>query len=868
MHKYAGSRTHQTSWSRTFSLSLFIFTGLIAAGFILAGNSPASLENVSTNPAATVAENHRESIESTIDTETRDNAELKASLDLAEKFKKALTTEAVYNVQLSAYGNILLLPQTTVADLEKARIDTLNARDTLDSKINEISDKTGPFNQMLNQTLEQLSLNEKQLADISATNMVDPVTAALKKNLQILITLLTAKQKHIEKILDIYLPLKLQLEETRTALSDLSDKLSQQIALKKNEALFQRSASPLLSLNAIQIKTEISALFNKTRMLLSADFWTLYTRSYWESAGHKLLTALLFYAGILWGMIRIRRFCHSYEQSGKLAKTPWRHLTFIMLQKSLILAGTTALISGYMFLQAESAEITKWRIFPDFLWLWLLTRWGLAGIQTWNRLPLPVIPPRIGQGLCFGMRSIRAFGIFYLGLEWILDGTGSILILARIFFGIGLLAGYIHFWKSAENHLPALSNRFPHIRPIVAGAGYAIAGLGPVLELIGYGYLAIYWYTSWGITIIACFWGGILMMSLREWQQDLNKLHSFDTGKQAPDRYTLQWLSMKVLWATLFPVFIIVILMAWGAKNAVIIGFFRIINYPIPIGDMQFNLLGIACSALMLILTQVFTHLWRRMLREKFLAGSGMDTGLKDSITTISIYLIWAIGIFISLRMVGVSSTSLTVVFGALSIGLGFGLQNIFNNFISGIILLFERPIQVGDAVEISGVWGVVQKINVRSTLVQTYDNASMIIPNSEFISNKVINWSFKDHRIRKIITIGVAYGSDTALVSATLLEIAAKAQWVLKTPEPDVLFSDFGDSALIFKLRVWTLVDHMVKVETHIRYEIERLFRERCIEIPFPQRDIHIIGTGNTEDLDSSKKTLRTDFKTDNKPD
>jgi small-conductance mechanosensitive channel len=261
---------------------------------------------------------------------------------------------------------------------------------------------------------------------------------------------------------------------------------------------------------------------------------------------------------------------------------------------------------------------------------------------------------------------------------------------------------------------------------------------------------------------------------------------------------------------------------------------------------MQFSILGIACAALMLLLTHLSTRLWRSILREKFLAGSGMDTGLKDSITTITIYLVWAIGIFISLRMIGVSSTSLTVVFGALSIGLGFGLQNIFNNFISGIILLFERPIQVGDAVEINGVWGVVQKINVRATLVQTYDNASLIIPNSEFISNKVTNWSFKDHRIRRVITVGVAYGSDTALVAGTLTEIAARAQWVLKSPEPDVLFSDFGDSALIFKLRVWTLVDHMVKVETHIRFEIERLFRERHIEMPFPQRDIHIISSDN----------------------
>ncbi len=847
MHDTVDRRNYQTFCQDMLTMTLLSIIILIAAEFIFEGSSQAAPEDRNSNPAASVADNHRESIEITIETETRNNDELKASLDQAEKFKKAMTADTVYNVQLSAYGNILLLPQTTVADLEKARIDTLNARDAIDGKVKEISDKTGPFNQMLNQTREQLSLNEKQLADITAPGPIDPVTGVLKKNLQTLITLLTAKQKRIEKILDIYHPLKQQLEETRTAISDLTEKLNRQIALKKKEALFQRHTSPILAMNVIQIKDEASAIFNKAWKLLSEDFRTVCSRSFWESAGHKLLTALVIYSGILWAMLRIRRFCRGYEQSGNLTKTPWRHLVFCLLEKSLILAGTTTFIAGFITLQNESAEIATWRVALDFLWFWLLTQWGLVGIQTWNRLPLPAIPARISRGICFGLRSIRLFGIVYLGLEWFLDGNGSILILARMLFGIGLLGGFIHFWKSAGLLVPTLSDRFPQIRFIAAGIGYAIAGIGPLLELIGYGYLAVYWFTSWIMTLIVSFWSGILMMSLREWQQELKRRQSSDVGKAAAyGFFTLQWLLVRILWTAWFPLFLIAILTAWGAKNAVIFGFFSIINYPIPIGDMQFSILGIACAALMLLLTHLSTRLWRSILREKFLAGSGMDTGLKDSITTITIYLVWAIGIFISLRMIGVSSTSLTVVFGALSIGLGFGLQNIFNNFISGIILLFERPIQVGDAVEINGVWGVVQKINVRATLVQTYDNASLIIPNSEFISNKVTNWSFKDHRIRRVITVGVAYGSDTALVAGTLTEIAARAQWVLKSPEPDVLFSDFGDSALIFKLRVWTLVDHMVKVETHIRFEIERLFRERHIEMPFPQRDIHIISSDN----------------------
>ncbi|MBU0995146.1 MAG: mechanosensitive ion channel [Proteobacteria bacterium] len=218
-----------------------------------------------------------------------------------------------------------------------------------------------------------------------------------------------------------------------------------------------------------------------------------------------------------------------------------------------------------------------------------------------------------------------------------------------------------------------------------------------------------------------------------------------------------------------------------------------------------------------------------------------MDIGLQESITTISVYLIWAAGTLMALNAFGLNMTSITVVLGALGIGIGFGLQNIFNNFLSGIILLFERPIQVGDDVEVNGTWANVKKINVRSTVVQTYDNATLIIPNSDFISAQVTNWSFKDKRIRRNIVVGVAYGSDLMMVQSSLLEAAEKTQRVLKLPKPDVIFKDFGDNSLIFVLRLWTRVDYFYTVESAVRFEIDRLFRERKIEISFPQRDLHI---------------------------
>jgi small-conductance mechanosensitive channel len=193
------------------------------------------------------------------------------------------------------------------------------------------------------------------------------------------------------------------------------------------------------------------------------------------------------------------------------------------------------------------------------------------------------------------------------------------------------------------------------------------------------------------------------------------------------------------------------------------------------------------------------------------------------------------------LNALGVGTTSLAVAFGALGIGLGFGLQSIFNNFMSGLILLFDRSIEVGDILEINGQWGFIEKINVRSTIVRTYDNSALIIPNSEILSTQVTNWTFRDARVRRKINIGVAYGTDVRLVEKTLYEIAEKHPRVMTNPAPMVLFSDFGASSLDFTLMVWTLLDYGLKTETEIRFEIDRIFAEKNIEIPFPQRDLHI---------------------------
>jgi small-conductance mechanosensitive channel len=205
-------------------------------------------------------------------------------------------------------------------------------------------------------------------------------------------------------------------------------------------------------------------------------------------------------------------------------------------------------------------------------------------------------------------------------------------------------------------------------------------------------------------------------------------------------------------------------------------------------------------------------------------------------------YIVMIIGTIFAFQFVGIDLSGLAVIAGLLSVGIGFGLQNITSNFMSGIILLFERPIKVGDRITVGDVVGDVMAINMRSTTVQTLNNITIIVPNSEFVSSTVTNWSHGDPKVRVDIEVGVSYGSDLDTVLESLKEVAEEHPDVLKNPEPDVLLSEFGDSSWNMILRVWIPSPKKYYVfQSEINCNIVRKFREKNIEIPFPQRDLHV---------------------------
>ena len=261
------------------------------------------------------------------------------------------------------------------------------------------------------------------------------------------------------------------------------------------------------------------------------------------------------------------------------------------------------------------------------------------------------------------------------------------------------------------------------------------------------------------------------------------------------------------------------------------------------IGDTPFSLALAVKLVLFIVLLAVLSRVARSFVGNQVLSHLSLEESQRYSIERITEYLLFAVGFLIGLKVLGIDLSSLALVGGALGIGIGFGLQAIVANFVSGLVLLVERPIKVGDRVEAGPLNGDVVRILARSTWIRTNDNVVIIIPNTELINNQVINWTANDRQIRFTVSVGVAYGSDPLRVRELLLEVARTTQDVLETPPPEVQFSGVGDSSLNFDLRVWTVseVRRPGVLKSELYFKMFSVFKANGIEIPFPQRDLHL---------------------------
>jgi len=223
---------------------------------------------------------------------------------------------------------------------------------------------------------------------------------------------------------------------------------------------------------------------------------------------------------------------------------------------------------------------------------------------------------------------------------------------------------------------------------------------------------------------------------------------------------------------------------------------------------------------------------------------SRLDKSVAAAIRRLLFYVLTAIVVFVSLEVVQIPLTAFTFLGGALAIGIGFGAQNLINNFISGLILMMEQPVRIGDLLEVEGNQGHVESIGYRYTLLKKTDGIDLLVPNSTLLEKNVVNWTLSDKRIRTSVTVGVAYGSPTDKVAGLIRKAVDEHGSILDSPEPIVTFDDFGDSALVFEAHFWSEVETFMDlriIRSDVRFRIDQLFRESGIVIAFPQHDVHL---------------------------
>jgi small-conductance mechanosensitive channel len=267
-----------------------------------------------------------------------------------------------------------------------------------------------------------------------------------------------------------------------------------------------------------------------------------------------------------------------------------------------------------------------------------------------------------------------------------------------------------------------------------------------------------------------------------------------------------------------------------------------IMAWNLPLPEVEITLGDILASGVTFYAALLLSRFIRFMLEEDVYPYLGLAKGRPYAISTLIHYSLVIIGFLLAAAALGFDMNRFTLLAGAFGVGIGFGLQTIVNNFLSGIILLTERPIQVGDTITLGDVMGEIQRIGIRSSTVRTWQGAEVIVPNADLIAHQVTNWTLTDRRRRIEIPVGVAYGSDPRLVLETLVAVGQACEQVLADPAPYALFLGFGDSALNFELRAWTDdFDAYIQVRSRLCTGIFDALAAAGLEIPFPQRDLHI---------------------------
>ncbi|GMQ90445.1 MAG: hypothetical protein BMS9Abin10_0823 [Gammaproteobacteria bacterium] len=478
------------------------------------------------------------------------------------------------------------------------------------------------------------------------------------------------------------------------------------------------------------------------------------------------------------------------------------------------------------------------------------------------------VPKNVGRTLAVSLKVflLLVFLLYLVFATLVIQSLpGPFLLLARAVFAIlAFLSLIVALYLLGR--IPALAKTLWLRIVLLSVLVSAIAA-----ELVGYGNLSIWALRDVVGTLIAF---GILQLFLHlfrdlfdgldkgryVWHRRVRKALALRPGDHMTGLAWIRFMMATFLWGG----FVVALLYIWGLPQAQLNLLYTLAVNGFTVGSLTINPSRIVLATLILSVLLALSGWVRSRLARRWLPKTRMDRGAREATVTMSGYVGITIAFIVALSVSGVEFTNLALIAGALSVGIGFGLQNVVNNFVSGLILLFERPIKTGDWIVVGQTEGFVKRIRIRSTQIQTFDRADVIVPNSDLISNQVTNWMLYDPLGRVKVRVGVAYGSDTEKVRHILLAVAREHPSVIQdesAPEPQVLFLGFGDSSLDFELRCHIEhIDYRLLVISDLNFAIDKAFREQGVEIPFPQRDLHVrTWPASKQSLPPSRKAPST---------
>ncbi|MGB5404546.1 MAG: mechanosensitive ion channel domain-containing protein [Robiginitalea sp.] len=464
-------------------------------------------------------------------------------------------------------------------------------------------------------------------------------------------------------------------------------------------------------------------------------------------------------------------------------------------------------------------------------------------------LGIVIIRPRVPQRF----RGMLYFAILFMVLNtiktyfWFSSMNYRIFMLVEVLLFVGVLLYYLRPYLATKAEISnSLGKLIISLVPVV----YLLSAISVISNLIGYTNLADFLLKVSLNSSLMLIIAYALFLSLSSVAQGWLLQRYLRNTNQSPAH--LSFLKKRIHYfirfivATIFVSFFLNLIDEWRTINEVIGSF---MTEPYQVGNLTFTLGSIFMFLFVLLLSYGISRLIAFFLGEDygFMHFFKLPKGIPAAISLVLRYSILIFGLVIALAYLNVDLSEFNLMAGALGLGIGFGLQTLVSNFISGLILVFERPILPGDTVEVNNLFGKVKKIGIRACNISTYDGAEVVVPNNNLISNDLINWTLSDSIKRVEVLIGVAYGTDPNLVLKVLKDSAVKFDYVLADPEPSVFFTGFGESSLDFRLLFWVPFEIGLRAKSDVCVEIFNQFKTENIEIPFPQRDVHIKNLSGT---------------------